>query len=81
MEELRASKGHFVCAGYGFIDLGAAHDAPSYYFREDSRALVSVCGGACMGATGRCMFMCPPSGWDADGCNDKYQAWYERKKP
>ena len=79
-EELRASSDHFVCAGYGYIDRGAAHDGPAYYFLEDSRTLVSECGGACMGGGASCLFLCPPGGWKAQGCDEKYHAWLSQKQ-
>ena len=84
-ERLLASRDHFVCAGYGFIDDGAAFDGPSYYFREDTRALVSTCGGACwhpdLQQAMVCRTLCPPPEWKAGGCIQSYDTWLAKQNP
>jgi hypothetical protein len=83
-EDFRTSDKYFVCAGYGYADMGAMIDLPAYYFRRSSGELVSVCGGACMGAFSRrqqveCATLCPPFEWTAQGCEEKHHAWMQSK--
>jgi len=48
------------CGALLGVDCEAAVDGPYYYVKADSLAIVSTCGGACMG--GRCT-NCPPKEW------------------
>jgi len=67
---IRTSRDHFVCAGIGYIDLGAAHDGFSYYFIDATRTVIGTCG-----FWYRTPLLCPPPIWTALDCDAKYEIW------
>lgn len=85
-DAISKSQGHFVCAGIGVLDRGAAIDGPLYYFRESPRELISQCGGACMNQQtpaqiAMCANLCPPPEWTANRCNERRRDAYSANRP
>lgn len=64
------SRDHFVCAGIGYIDTGAALDMPAYYFVDATRTVISSCG-----FWHRTPLLCPPPLWTVFNCDVKYEDW------
>jgi hypothetical protein len=84
-DAITKSRDHFVCAGIGVLDMGAAADGPLFYFKESPREPISTCGGACMlPRTERQKFMCerlcPPPEWRTNGCDEKERAFYLERR-
>lgn len=53
----------YYCGAIGFVDVAAAVDGPSYFFRRSDGAVIGRCGGTCMGGGERCRNQCPPREW------------------
>jgi hypothetical protein len=53
----------YYCGAVGFVDVAAAVDGPSYFFRRSDGAVIGRCGGFCMAGRESCRNQCPPREW------------------
>jgi len=79
-EIIQSANNPFSCAGIGIIDTGSAMDRDIYFFKIDTRKLISICGmGGCISAdrnqVNACATLCPPPEWKANDCAAKYKNW------
>ena len=77
IESKNPSQNEFSCAGIGVIDYHSAMDGELYFYNTSSRKLISICGmglyiSAIPNKQMKCSEICPPLGWRANGCDEKY---------